>query len=81
MVSEHEPFMTAQKMDPYYKCIAAGKTEIFWKQHTLNKPNTTEFYSEEFKDLIWKMLQLDPEQRLTIMDIKEHPWMQKEVPT
>lgn len=39
------------------------------------------FYSEEFKDLIWRMLQLDPSKRLTMDEVKEHPWMKGEVPS
>ena len=81
MVSEHEPFMTAQSVDPFYKCIAKGRSDIFWAQHTKNKPNGQDFYSEEFKDLVWKMLQLDPQERLSLSEVKAHPWAQGEVPS
>jgi len=81
LVSEHEPFVTAQKTDPFYKCIAAGRGDVFWTQHSKNKPNGMEFYSEEFKDLIWRMLQLDPVNRLSIAEVRAHPWMNGEIPS
>ena len=34
-----------------------------------------DFVSPLFKDLIYKILQKDPNNRLTIQQIKEHPWM------
>ena len=34
--------------------------------------------SEEFKDLVLKMLAYDPAKRPTIEEIKNHPWMKKE---
>jgi len=55
MVSEHPPFTTATPTDPFYRCLAAGKHELFWKTHGKNKENGESFFSDEFKDLINSM--------------------------
>ncbi len=33
-----------------------------------------QFLHKDIKDLIWKMLTVDPSKRITIAEIKEHPW-------
>jgi len=43
----------------------------FFDVHGRNKPDG--FYSDEFKDLISKTLCYNPENRLTINEIMEHP--------
>lgn len=50
MCSEHPPFTAAQPNDPYYRCLAASRSDIFWKTHL--KEKEPDFYSEEFKDLV-----------------------------
>lgn len=35
--------------------------------------------SDEAKDLVEHLLDIDPEKRYTIMEFLEHPWMQNEV--
>lgn len=40
-------------------------------------PNTVSPYA---RDLISRMLQVDPRRRISIQDIKAHPWMRSEVP-
>jgi len=79
MVSEHPPFTVAQPDDPFYRCLAAGRADVFWRTHSKDKePN---FYSEEFQDLIQNMLHLDPDTRLTMEQVKAHPWMQGGTPS
>lgn len=56
MVSAHQPFETAEPHDPYYKCVAAHRSDIFWRVHSKNKPEGDAFYSSEFKSLISGML-------------------------
>lgn len=56
MVAQHPPFTTAQPTDPFYKCLAANRADIFWKTHSKNKPGGDKFFSEEFKDLVQSML-------------------------
>ena len=81
MVSQHPPFTTAQPQDPFYKCLAANRADIFWKTHCKSKPNQEKFFSDEFKDLIQAMLQLDSIHRPSISEVLAHKWMQGPVPT
>lgn len=82
MVAQHPPFTTAQPTDPFYKCLAANRADIFWKTHSKNKPGGDKFFSEEFKDLVQSMLQLDPNHRPSIPEVLAHPWMANpDVPT
>ena len=71
MYSQNPPFGKADPNDPYYRLLSNGDPR-FWQLHSRNKPPN--FYTEEFKDLIQKMLALDPTARLSIEDIKQHPW-------
>jgi len=50
MVSGHPPFVTAQSQDPFYRCLAANRSDIFWKTH--EKSDGENFYSADFKDLV-----------------------------
>mmetsp|Transcript_20600 Transcript_20600/g.19571 ORF Transcript_20600/g.19571 Transcript_20600/m.19571 type:complete len:144 (+) Transcript_20600:463-894(+) len=74
MLTQHPPFTKAIPDDPYFKLICINKEDIFWKAHSRNKPNGEEFFSDNFKDLITRMLQYEPEKRLTIEQIASHPW-------
>jgi serine/threonine protein kinase len=33
-----------------------------------------QFLHKDVKDLLWKMLTVDPSKRITVAEIKEHPW-------
>lgn len=46
--------------------------ERFWALHSRNKPQG--FYSPELRSLLTSMLAFDPTQRLSIAEIKAHPW-------
>jgi serine/threonine protein kinase len=81
MVAQHPPFSSATPKDPYYKCIAANRSDIFWKTHCKSKKGGLEFFSEEFKDIFEKMVSLDPNSRLSIDDILNHPWLEGEIAT
>jgi serine/threonine protein kinase len=74
MVSEHPPFTAARPDDPYYKCIAAERADVFWRTHLKDKPSPN-FYSDEFKNLIESMLHLDASSRPSIDEIMAHAWM------
>lgn len=81
MVSAHPPFSTAEPQDPFYRCIAASRADIFWRTHCKSKENGEKFFSEEFKDIVQAMLQLDPAHRPSIPEVLAHPWMQGPIPT
>lgn len=46
----------------------------------MSKNKAEGFFSDEFKDLFIKMVQLDPTKRLTLEEVKKHPWMKEPVP-
>jgi len=79
--TQHPPFTKAVPEDPYYRLIYANRADLFWKAHSKNKPNGVEFFSEEFKNLITFMLQFDPAHRLSIAEVKAHPWFNGTVAT
>lgn len=84
MVAQHPPFNTAEAKDPFYKVLAANRADIFWKTHSANKPklaNGDPFFSNEFKDLITGMLQLDVAHRPSMSEVMNHPWMQGPTPS
>lgn len=79
MVSEHPPFTAARPDDPFYRCLAAKRADVFWKTHL--KEKAPDYYSEEFKDLVQAMLHLDASERPSIDEIMAHPWSQGPVPS
>lgn len=76
MVVGHPPFTSAQANDPFYKCIANNRSDIFWRTHAKNKPNGANFISPELKDLLNCMWQLEPTHRPSLQEVMAHPWMQ-----
>ena len=67
------PFACAIEGDPHYKLLM-NKTTLFWKTHSRNKGEGF-LFSESFKDLVTRMLHFEPEQRLSLDGILDHPWM------
>ena len=74
MLAGTPPFLKADSKDPTYNLIFLGRFETFWGVHQRFKPK--DFFSKDFKDLLIRMLAYDPALRLTIDEIKEHPWCQ-----
>ena len=78
LISGTPPFAKADpKSDPHYKLICAGRNDVFWKAHERSKtkpPGQENFYSLEFRDLMNALLALDPANRPTIEQIKNHAW-------
>lgn len=79
MVAEHPPFNSATPSDPFYKCLAANRADIFWKSHSKNKP--AGFFSESFKDLVQSMLQLEQNHRPTMSEVLAHEWLNEDTAT
>ena len=73
-VSGTPPFTCAEKNEFYYKLIHGAKWDLFWKFHVKGKPGGASFFSEEFKDLMEYMFQYDPNKRLSLSQVKAHPW-------
>lgn len=61
------PFKSTKPEDIYYRTLHSNPTR-FWNTYSSRK------LSYEFKDLIMRMLNQNIEERLTIEDIKDHPW-------
>ena len=81
MVAGTPPFSLAKDDDGYYKTIISKKFELFWRYHIRGKPSGQYFFSEDFKNLMQHMLSNDPTERLSIQEIKEHPWYKGPVAT
>jgi len=66
------PFKEARKEEYFYSLLLKGEIDTYFQ-----KTNGTGL-SEEFKNLIIGLFSYDPETRLTLEQVKEHPWMQSE---
>lgn len=63
------PFLQGMINDQYYKYIFAGRPDCYF-----NKVQATQ-YSAEFKDLFLRMVSYDEQSRISLEEIKSHPWM------
>mgnify|MGYP003576113764 CR=1 FL=1 len=71
LVVGYPPFSIASLKDFHYKLIINQQFNAFWKQHEQRRRKT---FSNEFKELINSMLAFQSTERLTIAEIKSHPW-------
>jgi len=75
LVTGHPPFTTAEPKDPFYKCMAASRADIFWKTHGKSWGDKgVESYSKEFRELFQAMTQLDANHRPSILECLSHDW-------
>ena len=65
------PFESATYSDDKYKFIIKGRFSKFWENF-----NNIDI-SDEFKDLINRLISLNPSKRLTTDEIIKHPWIIK----
>lgn len=75
LITQHPPFIRAESSDRYYKQIQSGNWDKFWAVHS----DLT--ISDEFKELFMKMVSPIRSERLTMDEIKAHPWFNGSVPT
>lgn len=68
MVSQCAPFDKAEEGDKFYDLISRREWGAFWKYFAPCE------LSEDFKDLFTKMVDPDQEQRLTLKQVKAHPF-------
>ena len=68
------PFSKASNQDPYYKLIATGQTEKFWNAH--NRFKKQGYYSMEFIDFMNRALNAKPENRMSLQEMRQHPYLQ-----
>lgn len=78
MMSGTPPFLKAEPKDSHYKLICVNRHGMFWDAHEKNKEKLPgqNFFSEDFRNLMNSMLSLDPAQRLSLAEVKAHPWYQ-----
>ena len=63
------PFKEATKDECYYSLIKEGLYDDYWIK--TRSPSV----SDDFEDLIFKMLSYDVTKRPTIHEVRDHPWM------
>lgn len=73
IVKGEEKLSYEQRSKPYSYPLGAGKAEKFWEGHKPPKSDNAGL----LKDLLEKMLSFDPASRLSIYQIKEHPWFKQ----
>lgn len=75
LVTQHPPFIRAEETDRFYKAISNGRWDKFWDVHS-DLP-----LSKSFIDFFSKMANPDPEDRMTLSEIKAHKWFKGSVPS
>jgi serine/threonine protein kinase len=70
LINGYPPFEQAHITDRWFKPIAVGDYNKFWKYHL----GCAISNDKQCCDLIQKMLAYDPQDRITIAQIKKHPW-------
>ena len=65
------PFKEAKKDEYFFNLIMNGDTKRYFRKIK------GEYLSEEFRDLIMRMLSYKGSERPTIEEIKKHPWFNK----
>jgi serine/threonine protein kinase len=75
LLTGYPPFEQAHKKDRWFAPLVYNDTRRFWKGHhgcAISNNDTV-------KDIIQKMLEFDPTRRITIDEIKQHPWVNQNV--
>lgn len=73
MLTKCPPFRGAHMKDPYFRRLTAPDKKAFWKIFGGMD------LSEMARDLFEKMAEKDPRERISIAEIKQHPWINGEV--
>ena len=73
LVTSKMGFIQATRNDKYYRCIMAKKYNMYWNLVT----GLIGSVSEDLKNLYIKMVSFSPEQRPSIEDIFQDPWMKE----
>lgn len=63
------PFHQATEFDSFYRHLADGRPDNFWKKHG------NQYVTSEYQDLLTKMFAYNPRERLTLAQIRQHPWV------
>ena len=75
MVNGGLPFESASMKDEFYKLIIEGDYAGFWESHKEVAECPEQYvFSQDFIELMNKMLAFDPEERLSLKELKAHKW-------
>eukprot|EP01006_Ploeotia_vitrea_P050491 TRINITY_DN67468_c6_g1_i1.p1 TRINITY_DN67468_c6_g1~~TRINITY_DN67468_c6_g1_i1.p1 ORF type:complete len:524 (+),score=299.66 TRINITY_DN67468_c6_g1_i1:46-1617(+) len=69
MLSGFPPYQRPDATDWWFNKLATNRQSLFWQAHSRQM-----YFSDGIKDMINKMLYVDPKHRITITDIKKHTW-------
>jgi len=69
MLAGFPPFQKPSPSDWWFNKLSNNKHALFWQAHSRSA-----FFSEQTKDFINKILNPDAEKRISIADMKKHPW-------
>jgi len=69
MLAGFPPFQKPSPSDWWFNKLSNNKHALFWQAHSRSA-----YFSDQTKDFINKILNPDPEKRITIADMKKHPW-------
>jgi len=81
MVAGNPPFRESSLSDPHYNLIRSNRIDTFWHVHSRNREGGLDFFSEDFRHLINGLLSLNPHERPSLAEIREHPWYTATIPT
>ena len=77
MYSGSPPFESAAPSDRVYNLIKKDNWKVFWNAHSKRKPQG--FFTDNFKDLFEKLVSANPDNRIPIEQIAQHPWIKQEL--
>jgi len=69
MLAGFPPFQKPSPSDWWFNKLCNNKHALFWQAHSRSA-----YFSDQTKDFINKILNPDPEKRISIADMKKHPW-------
>lgn len=69
MLAGFPPIQKPNRGDWWFHKLSVNRHALFWQAHCRNA-----YFSEATKDFINKILQVEPSRRITIENMKKHPW-------
>jgi len=69
MLAGFPPFQKPSTSDWWFNKLNSNKHALFWQAHSRSA-----YFSDQTKDFINKILNPDPEKRISIADMKKHAW-------
>lgn len=76
MLTQCAPFQSATTKDNFYRYLAGNRPDKFWAYFS-----SVCNLSEDVKNLLTGMFQLNPHCRFTLEEIKSHPWLHGQTAT